>query len=365
MASSLNRPSSWVLWYNELKSKAGPFHDFAAGELSELDSVPLSYVGDPRAFGATVATTSEDLVFIMVPGHAKRVNILHQCFAHSEKPGGEASVVGLWGPNAQAQFRSITSKTAVQTINLPTTTRGTSHPRVPTMEQFLKVNNAGEFASLEGDEGGDEATVLEMCPNSLWLHPAFYFLVEGTRGGRAADLAMEILQNLDGWFEGSEDAEELKAGAARTLEFLWAVEKGFTTAVAFGDPDESPGLDLKCRRVLNKIFHDAAPDSSSRPAPRADSDLSELNSNLIENIHLLSEEALKAANRKDQKTLLGRLDPTARCQPVHPPVGARLERRKTLHASIHEKTCIRQRAHESHQYGEGPHRRLARICQRK
>ena len=264
MASFINRSSSWMLWYDEqLKLNNGPFHELAFGELSELDDVPPSYAGDSRAFSSTIATVDEDLVFLMIPAAGKRVSILHQCFSHSEKPGREASVIGLCGPDSHAQFKEIPVKAAALAINLPATTHGTSHPRVPTMDQFLEVRDAGEFASLEGEDSGKEVGEIEKLPNSWWLHPAFFLILQGTRGGRAAEVAIKILEGMDGWFEGNDDADELKLGAACTLEFLWAVEKGFTTAVTFGDLGGSPGLDSKCRKILSKIFKESTSGDSN------------------------------------------------------------------------------------------------------
>ena len=169
------------------------------------------------------------------------VKIIHQCFAYSETPGEDQAIYGIWGPRSSSPFKKVSARSAVAPLNVPgMATRG-QMPKIPSMEQFLAVNSAGEFSALAGEDGCEDVTKLGKQPCSFWIHPFLFRQINGVAGGRAANIGLKVIESLR-LLEADEDDSSSAAEGYQTLVFLWAVERGYATNVPLYDPPTDEGL---------------------------------------------------------------------------------------------------------------------------
>ena len=84
-----------------------------------------------------------------------------------------------------------------------------------------------------------------------------------------------------------------------TMVFLWAVEKGYASAVALSDPPDNEELDSKCNAIRRKLR--PAVVASRDPAPEDDLGGDRLQQVLAQNLAALTQQTLAAAQRDERK----------------------------------------------------------------
>ena len=316
MASSGLRYSPWIRWYVDQASKPGEFKDLDRKVLSYYDNVAKSYLSDPSRFVTEVAT-SGGTNFVVVAASGNNVKILHQCFSFSAVPGGELEVYGIWGSRSSSPFKKINIRAAVHPLSVSSvTTRGgkaasaKADPTIPSIEQFLGVDNTSDFASLMGGAEDTPVAALEKEPSSFWLHPFIYRSIKGTAGGRAAELGLDLISALRE-VDADEKSKEGASEGHRALVFLWAVEKGYASQVTLGDLPDLQALDEKCQGILDKL-RPGSPTGSGSPAGGGDGSAGagsgagteggvDLNKALMRNLTALTEQTLKTTEREEKK----------------------------------------------------------------
>ena len=325
MVVDSSRSAAWVSWYSNQFSRPGILSGLSNKPLSFFDGVPKAYVSNEPRLVSAVAT-HEGTCFIMVPTKDANVKLMHQPFVFSETPEGELSVFGICGPRSSSPFKKINTRLAVLPLSPPTvTTRGGVVHKIPSLDQFLGVEDADDFANLNG--GPDETDVSELgrIPCSWWFHSRVFIALDGVAGGRAADLGYQLAQTLVEAASELEGEHSLEESGYHTLIFLWAVEKGFATPSTLGDIPDSDDLDDKCQSIQRKLLR-GGPTDGGTGEPSSDgaggsyrdnsggaggtaggaggtvvTEERQLNQRLIQNLTSMTEATLESTRREEKR----------------------------------------------------------------
>jgi hypothetical protein len=131
--------------------------------------------------------------------------------------------------------------------------------RIPSLRQFLEVENEEEFGNLKANESTEEAEKKTpdffKMPNHVFCHHFVVFALEG-RGSIGADEARaKVVEQLNAMKDSAKpnDVDSVAGfimGAHLTLAFLWVTSQGLSDPVKVTFPSESNNVEELCNNTL-------------------------------------------------------------------------------------------------------------------
>jgi hypothetical protein len=280
--------------------------------------------------------------FILLPGSSTqgKILLLHHCFTVSE-PGERPILVGVNGDQYSSPFKAFDPDGATVSLKPPTvvaptprvSTRGdpveSQNPKnfIPTLQQFLEVDDENNFMGLAGDDSGQEVKTLADWPASFLLHPEVFTCLGGVNGIRAREAALILIraivqaynpakdhdsQNRRSNSSHSEDEESQQkiglefSGPAtrcyRLLVFLWAISNGMGTETEIDDPPESRITDARILHTRQELMPSIRPTLAQPNTAGTFAGNPAAMPALIQNLNAMAELALRSAKREEHKT---------------------------------------------------------------
>jgi hypothetical protein len=116
-------PSDWIsVTKKELNNATTttPLEMLKEKALFYFDALTRNFVGNPNLFQANLGQFPQN--FMKATGPGSKVRILHSLFCINANPDSISSaiVVGIYGANKVAPFKTITAASVVQALNHPT-----------------------------------------------------------------------------------------------------------------------------------------------------------------------------------------------------------------------------------------------------
>jgi hypothetical protein len=354
-AQSTTKHTTWLSLYSE-KSRA------AYGALSQLEDEPLdtfdaltkSITEAPEELQLYIAGNA--LNFLILPGGAKNVRLLHHAFMMAPQPGETPLLIGLYGNRkGSTVFKELTPNlvSTPMTPNTPMRLRDAEPPEnpelptqmmLPTLRQLMRAKSDLAFTELSGTSR-TSTQALEEWPNIFILHPTIFAVLDGSKNLSAATAASAIINLLhDG--DSNDDAEshlddEDDEPSPRALEayhlliFLWAVAKGLNRPVILSDPPDTDILDEKQRAIQSELEGSPTPLPGPTPTAGDEGTTSALTAALISNLTAVSRVQLDSVGKEDRKkSMLSRFSPEA-SKTIHPPFSLQLGRLLPISQPIH------------------------------
>jgi hypothetical protein len=339
-AHSTSKHTTWLSLYSE-KSRG------AFGALSQLEDEPLNTFDDltksitssPDELQLYIAGNA--LNFLILPGGAKNVRLLHHAFVMAPQPGKIPLMIGLYGNRkGSTVFKELSPSRVSEpmTPNMPmgqpsepeapstpeTPPETPAQRMLPTIGELMKAKTELAFTELKGTSA-TPIQVLEEWPNLFVLHPTFFAVLDGSKNLLAATAATWIIQLLN---EGDPDDDEQShlddeddepspraLQAYHLLIFLWAVTQGLNRPVILSDPPDTDILDEKQREIQSEL--EGSPMQHPEPTTPTqttgeDGTPSALTAALISNLTAVSRVQLDSVGKEDRKkSMLSRFSPEA------------------------------------------------------
>jgi hypothetical protein len=223
--------------------------------LSYFNALTKGYLQDPQNFQVSLGQSPQNFVVTIRP--STKVRILHNLFSVNTDPDTDASstVVGIYGVNKVAPFKTITATGAVQALVPPRRvgSKKDQELRLPSSIQFAIVESADQFRDLVGDEDGEVVEELSKLPSSHFIHPQVFLDLEGKREWEVSDLACKIISLYEQDEEESDDDEDQEgprnlSGVHQLLTFLWAAAKTCRNPVTLKEIPEEGYVTSICER---------------------------------------------------------------------------------------------------------------------
>jgi hypothetical protein len=143
-------------WLSTTKDKlndtsARPLRMLKEKPLSYFDALTRNFTGDPNLFQVNLGQFPQNVVVATGPG--TKVKVLHSLASVNVDPDEVAAtiVMGVYGANKVAPFKSITAASVVLALNPPQrSSKKEAELLLPTIQQFEAVEGANEFTALVG-----------------------------------------------------------------------------------------------------------------------------------------------------------------------------------------------------------------------
>jgi hypothetical protein len=345
MANTTSQVETWSSFYECNKEEIPTLQAAYEITFANYDTMTqaLNQLGDELVL--RTATLPHNFVILPGPTNQGKILLLHPCFAVSE-PGERPILVGVNGNRYLSPFKAFDPNDA--TISLkppaaaiteapristrsrpiaPNDTRENPHS-IPTLRQFLEVNDDNDFRGLVGDRNGQEIeTLAEQWPTSFLLHPEAFACLGGAKEIRAHEAGLIIIKAIIEAYNPAEDASQkgshstdngsdkeesheaarkgpdlsdTAARCYRLLVFHWAIFNGMGTETEIGDPPESRIMDARMIHTRQELM----PPIRQAPAQQSGgfaSDPATLPV-LVQNLNAMAEHALRSAKRDEHKT---------------------------------------------------------------
>jgi hypothetical protein len=365
MANTASQVETWSSFYNNNKEEIPILQ--AAYEMSFENHDTMTQALNQLGNELVLRTATLPHNFVLLPGSSTqgKVLLLHHCFTVSE-PGERPILVGVNGNRYSSPFKAfdpddatvslkpptvVAHKPRVSTRSKPVASNNPQVPKhfIPTLRQFLEVEDKNHFMRLAGDDSGHEVKTLAESPTSFLLHPEIFICLEGAKEIRAREAALIIIRAIIQSYnpaktqhngsnstnsdppesqhkrsnsshsedEESQEADNTKIGLEfslpatrcyRLLVFLWAISNGMGIQTDIDDPLESRITNacmLHTRQELMPAIHPAltqpitaggfAGDPATMPA-------------LVQNLNAMAKHALRSTKRDEHKiSMISRL----------------------------------------------------------
>ena len=340
MANTTSQVETWSSFYINNKEAIPTLQASYDMSFEDYDTMTqaLNQLGDELVL--RMATLPHN--FILLPGSSTqgKILLLHHCFTVSE-PGERPILVGVNGDRYSSPFKAFDPDDATVSLKPPTavapsprvSTRGnpveSQNPKhfIPTLQQFLEVDDENNFMGLAGDDSGQEVKTLADWPTSFLLHPEVFTCLGGVKEIRAREAALILIraiiqaynpaedhgsQNRRSYSSNSEDEESQQkiglefSGPAtrcyRLLVFLWAISNGMGTATDIDDPPESRITDARMLHTRHELTPPIRPTLTQPTTTGAFAGDPAVMPALVQNLNAMTELALRSAKREEHKT---------------------------------------------------------------
>jgi hypothetical protein len=284
MANTTSQVETWSSFYRHKKEEIPTLQACSDMSFEDYDTMTqaLNQLGDKLVL--RMATLPHN--FILLPGSSTqgKILLLHHCFTVSE-PGERPILVGINEDRYSSPFKAFDPNDATVSLKPPTVveltpriaTRGKpidsqNKNFIPTLKQFLEVDDENHFMGLSGDDTGQEVQTLVDWPTSFLLHPEVFTCLVGVKEIRAREAALILIraiiqaynpareqsnQNQRSTSSNSQDDEshgadhepqislefsEQATKCYRLLGFLWAISNGMGTETQIDDPPSQGSL---------------------------------------------------------------------------------------------------------------------------
>jgi hypothetical protein len=247
-------PSDWLnVTQKELDDANSPLGMIKEKPLSYFDALTRNFVDNPNLFQANLGQFPQN--FLVVTGPGSKVRILHSLFGVNADPDSASSaiVVGIYGANKVAPFKTITATSAVLALTPPTRRGGNKKDqeptRIPSIQQFAEVESEEDFGDLVGGAEGEEVDVLGKYPSSHFLHPQIFMDIKGKREWEAITLGFKLVTLYGN--DGDEEGIPAKLRGTHQLRaFLWVAAKPWGNPVTLREIPESGEVVSLCSRKV-------------------------------------------------------------------------------------------------------------------
>jgi hypothetical protein len=210
--NSTASPPDWLsVTEKDLSDGTSPLGMLRSKALSYFDALTRNFVGNSNLFQVNLGQFHQN--FVVTTGNTSKVRVLHSLFSANANPElttSDTVVLGVFGVNRTAPFKTLTAASAVLALNAPPT-RGKkdTEPLLPSIQQFTDVRNKKEFADLVGDAQGmlETGNLIEF-PSAHFIHPQVFVDIEGKREWEASRLGYKIITLYR--YEGDDDDKEEK-----------------------------------------------------------------------------------------------------------------------------------------------------------
>jgi hypothetical protein len=212
MANTTSQVETWSSFYNNNKEEIPTLQ--AAYEMSFENHDTMTQALNQLGDGLVLRTATLPHNFVLLPGSSAqgKVFLLHRCFTVSE-PGERPILVGVNGNRYLSPFKAFDPDDATVSLKPPTvvarkpkvSTRSKpvaphqppdSKHFIPTLRQFLEVEDGNHFMGLAGDGSGQEVATLAEWPTSFLLHPEVFICLDGAKEIRALEAALVIIRAI-------------------------------------------------------------------------------------------------------------------------------------------------------------------------
>jgi hypothetical protein len=208
MANTTSQVETWSSFYNNNKEEIPTLQ--AAYEMSFKNHDTMTQALNQLGDELVLRTATLPHNFVLLPGSSTqgKVLLLHHWFTVSE-PG----VVGVNGNHYSSPFKAfdpddatvslkpptvVAHKPRVSTRSKPVASHDPQVPKhfIPTLRQFLEVEDESHFMGLAGNDRGQEVETLAEWPTSFLLHPEIFICLEGAKEIRAREAALIIIRAI-------------------------------------------------------------------------------------------------------------------------------------------------------------------------
>jgi hypothetical protein len=264
-------PSDWLgITKNELENASTPLGMLKTKPLSYFDALVRNYVGNGNLFQVNLGQFPQN--FVVITGSSSKVRVIHNLFCANTDPGSDTAgtVVGLFGANKVAPFKSVSAASAVLALTPPPRRGGNKkdpEPLLPSLKQFADVESGEEFAGLVGDAEDLGIGTLSTYPNAHLIHPRVFVDIEGKREWEASHLGYKLISLYEGTGEEAEgeegkesddssendDVPEKLKEIYQLLIFLWATAKQYGTSVTLREVPEAGEVTSLCERKASTL----------------------------------------------------------------------------------------------------------------
>jgi hypothetical protein len=178
---------------------------------SYFDTLVRNYVGNGNLFQVNLGQFPQS--FVVMTGPASKVRVVHKLFCANTDPDSDTSetVVGLFGANRVAPFKSVTAAAAVLALTPPCRGGNKKDPKplLPSLQQFTDVESGEELAGLVGEAEDLGIGTLSTYPNAHFIHPKVFVNIEGKREWEVSQLGYSLISPYDGTGGGEEGGRDI------------------------------------------------------------------------------------------------------------------------------------------------------------
>ncbi len=250
--------NTWLEFFRARQRDDSSFCELLGSSMDLFNETTTSHLNDPNGLRLSVA--SNKFNFVLVTGPAKIVLFIHSAILIPQSIGKPPIIVGIQGNRSTSPFRVIPAE-AITTASRTgrATVSSYSRWRIPSLKQFLEVENEEEFESLKADESTEEEEKNKpdffQRPNHVFCHPFMIFALEGRGSIGAGEAGVKVVEQLNAMKDSAEanDVESVAGfivGAHPTLAFLWAANQGLSEPVKLTFPPDSDNVDELCNNTL-------------------------------------------------------------------------------------------------------------------
>jgi hypothetical protein len=311
-------PVDWLsVTQKELDDASSPLGMLKGKPFSYFNVLTRNFVGNPNLFQANLGQFPQN--FLVVTGPGSKVRIIHSLFSVNADPDSASSaiVVGIYGANKVAPFKTITAASAVLALT-PQTRRGGGSKkdqepiRIPSIEQFAEAESEEDFGDLVGRAEGEEVEVLGSYPSSHFLHPQIFADIEGKREWEAIALGIKLITLYEN--DDEEGIPTKLRGIHQLLAFLWAAGKQWGSPVTLREIPETGEVVSLCSRKATALEdrRSAAGPRTGGTAPTGEAmeQSHRLTEAMVLNLNKSSEAYVRQITKDDTtKSALSRLAP--------------------------------------------------------
>jgi hypothetical protein len=313
-------PTTWRDWLSvaqdEMSNEENPLGVLTGKPFSYFDALTRNFTGDINRFQVNLGQFHQNVV--VTTGTGSKVKVLHGLFSVNVDPDavGAALVIGIYGANRLAPFKSLSAPSAVLALNPPKRGNKSKEPEmlIPSIAEFERVEDAEEFAGLVGKVKDLGIENLAKLPNTHFIHPQVFIDIGGKRDWEASHLGYKLISLYKGP-EGESDKipNELQE-IHQLLSFLWAVAKQYGTSVTLREiPETGEVASLLCNRRAEAITSRSTSSTSGQgPSPEeAMNDSKRLTEAMVLNLNKSSEAYVRQITKDETtiKSALSRLAP--------------------------------------------------------
>jgi hypothetical protein len=202
---------------------------------------------------------------------------------------------------------------------------------IPTLQQFLEVDDKNHFMGLSGDDTGQEVQTLVNWPTSFLLHPEVFTCLAGVKEIRAREAALILIRAIIQAYNPAEDhntqnrrsnssnsKDDESQGADepqislefseqatkcyRLLVFLWAISNGMGTETEIDDPPESRITDTCMIHTRQELMPSIPPALIQQNTAGAFAGDPAAMPALVQNLNAMAKLTLRSAKREEHKT---------------------------------------------------------------
>jgi hypothetical protein len=243
--------------------------------LSYFDALTRNFCSDSDKFQVNLGQFPQNFV-VVTTGTGSKVKVLHSLFNVNIDPDTDtgSSVIGVYGINRVAPFKTFSATVAVQPMNIParrSAKKGDTEPLMPGIKQFSATRSPEEFRDIIGDPDGRVVSDLAKIPSAHLIHPQVFIDIEGKREWEASDLGYKLVtlyakrgeeeedddddddDDDESEGEGEEEGSRTIDGVYQLLLFLWAAAKQCGNPVTLKEIPEDGIVTSLCEKKAQTI----------------------------------------------------------------------------------------------------------------